>query len=158
MRIKTSLYDFINENASTRLYYHGSEYEFDEFDLKNNKGYQEIDIPTWFFTENIDYAKTYGKYLYTVELTVSNTFDLSIPAHYDMFIDTLHFYSKTASEILDILDEQIYDDLPYWTCDDAFVTAITYEFDSILIQEELEGEVLSIGVFSVDDIKIIKRE
>ena len=146
----------LNENYSNDIWYHGSNNKFDMFDLVNNKTYMEIDLPVWFFTKDLDYAKTYGKYIYKVKLNIHNTFDTSNKNHFDLFIDYLKNDDKTNEEINDILDEQFYKELPYWTCDDAYYCAISNGFDSILIAEELERDVESIGVFNKDNIKIIQ--
>lgn len=159
MWIKTTLFEFINEQVKSKVYYHGSDNIFDEFSLHNNKGYVENDIPTWFFIQDIEYARKYGKFLYTVELNLTNTFNLENPDHYILFIKSLeYYYGDDAAKIQDILEEEMCNGLPYWTCADAFYAALSNEFDSIIIQEELETEVLSIGVFSIDNISIIKRE
>jgi len=158
MFILTTFNEYANVFLKSNVYYHGSDNIFDEFSLCNNKGYVENDIPTWFFTQNIDYAKKYGKYLYSVELDLKNTFDLENPNHYELFMQSLQYYYSDQDEIQNILDDQIFKGLPYWTCVDAFYAALGNGFDSIFIQEELESEILSIGVFSIDNIKIIKRE
>lgn len=150
--MKTKFNEFLFNN----IYYHGSNNKFNEFTLYNNKTYKEIDLPVWFFTKDLDYAKTYGKYVYEVNLNIKNTFDTTNKNHFKLFIDYLKQYKKTKKEIDEILDEKFYNDLPYWTCDDAYYAAISNDFDSILIEEELEGEVVSIGVFDTKNIKIIK--
>lgn len=146
---------FIGEQRSDKIYYHGSNNEFTVFDLHSNKAYREFGIPVWFFTEDKEYAKTYGKYLYSVKLNVSNTFVTLNKKHYKMFLEYLKFENKTPSQIDEILDEQFFKGLPYWTCEDAYYAAVNNGFDSILIQEELEKEIMSIGVFNKADISII---
>ena len=42
--------------------------------------------------------------------------------------------------------------------EDAYYCALSNRFDSILIQEELVGEVLSIAVFDVNQIQILNIE
>lgn len=143
------------ENYSDDVWYHGSHNKFDVFDLTNNKTYREIDLPVWFFTKDLDYAKTYGKYVYTVKLDIHNTFDTSLKEHFDLFIEYLHREGKSESEIDEILDEQFHKGLPYWTCEDAYYCAVSNGFDSILIAEELEREIESIGIFNRDSITII---
>ena len=146
--------DYMNNN----IYYHGSNSKFEKFDLTNNKTYKEFDVPSWFFTKDIEYAKSYGKFLYTVKLNIKNTFDTSNPAHYKLFINQLKEWGNKKSDIERILDEQFYNGIPYWTCGDAFYTAKAHGFDSILIQEELEREVLSVAVFNTDDIEVVSIE
>jgi hypothetical protein len=63
---------------------------------------------------------------------------------------------KSSKEIDKILDEQFFKEIPYWTCEDAYYCAISNGFDSILIAEELDKDVESIGVFNKDNIQIIK--
>lgn len=138
------------------IYYHASNSKFQNFALINNKTYKEFDIPSWFFTKDIDYAKSYGRYLYSVKLNVKNTFDVSKKGHYDLFINGLKEFGYGKNKINEVLDEQFYNGLPYWTCDDAFYVAKANGFDSILIQEELDKEVLSVAVFDVENIEIIK--
>lgn len=140
------------------VYYHGSNSKFEKFDQINNKTYQEFDVPSWFFTKNIEYAKSYGDFLYIVKLNIKNTFDTSNPKHYKIFIDQLKEWNNNESDIDNILDEQFYNGIPYWTCGDAFYTAKSHGFDSILIQEELASEILSVAVFNPDDIEILKIE
>lgn len=146
----------IIEREKSKIFFHASNNKFDEFNLNNNKMYKEIDLPVWFFTDDLNYAKTFGKYLYKVNLDIKNTFDTSNKKHFKMFIDYLKYENKSKKEIDEILDEQFYKDLPYWTCEDAFYAAISNNFDSILIEEELENEVVSIGVFDTENIHIIK--
>lgn len=143
------------ENYSDDVWYHGSNNQFDVFDLTSNKTYQEIDLPVWFFTKDLDYARTYGKYIYTVKLDIHNTFDTSNKDHFDLFIRYLQEEGKSKSEIDEILDEQFYKGLPYWTCEDAYYCAVSNGFDSILIAEELEREIESIGVFNRNSITIL---
>ena len=140
------------------IYYHGSESKFDNFEFTDNKTYQEFDIPSWFFTEDKEYAKSYGKYLYYVKLNIANTFDTSIPKHYKMLIKSMRGYGMSKSEIENVLDEQFSGELPYWTCGDAFYAAKDNNFDSILIQEELEGSIESIAVFNKENIEIVDVE
>lgn len=154
--IATTIREYLNENYLNDIWYHGSNNKFDMFDLVNNKTYMEIDLPVWFFTKDLDYAKTYGKYIYKVKLNIHNTFDTSNKKHFNLFIGYLKNDGKTNEEIDEILDEQFYNELPYWTCDDAYYCAVSNGFDSILIAEELERDVESIGVFNKDNIQIIK--
>jgi hypothetical protein len=154
--IKTTIREFLNESYDANVWYHGSNNKFDMFDLVNNKTYKEIDLPVWFFTKDLNYAKTYGKFIYKVKLNIYNIFDTSNKEHFNMFIEYLKTDGKTSEEIDNILDEQFFKELPYWTCDDAYYCAISNGFDSILIAEELEHDVESIGVFNKDNIKIIK--
>jgi hypothetical protein len=159
MNLRTEIRNIICENIvlSDNIWFHGSNNKFDEFDLtSNNKTYREIDLPVWFFTKDLDYAKTYGKYIYQVKLNVHNTFDTSDKAHYNLFLQYLNETGKTDDEIDNILDEQFYGELPYWTCDDAYYCAISNGFDSILLAEELERSVESIGIFDKDDVEILK--
>lgn len=60
-------------NLNRGIWFHGSNNKFDIFDLINNKTYKEIDLPVWFFTKDLNYAKTYGKYIYEVKLNIYNT-------------------------------------------------------------------------------------
>jgi len=143
------------EQDNDKKYYHGSKSLFKEFDMTNNKTYMEFDVPSWFFTEDIEYAKKYGNYLYTVNLDINNTFDTSNPKHFNMFINQLKEWGNNKNQVNKILDEQFYNGIPYWTCGDAFYVAKMNGFDSIFIQEELEREVLSIAVFDTDLIKIV---
>lgn len=152
--------NYINtrENYKSKIYYHCSPNEFEAFDLNDNKGYKEYDIPMWFFTEDIAYAKTYGNILYTVRLDIDNTFDISNPDHHQMLIDYLEENGKDSEEIEEYLQETTIRDMIYWTCEEAFYCAISNGFDSVLIQEELESEVISIAVFNVEDIIIISKK
>ena len=144
--------NFFNSNE---IYYHGSNNKFNEFELFNNKAYKEFDIPVWYFTKDLDYAKTYGKYIYEVKLKINKTFNTLISEHYDLFLNYLKQENVSDSEIDSIFDEQFYKDLPYWTCEDAYYCAKYNKFDSILIQEELDSEVHSIGVFDKENIEIV---
>jgi hypothetical protein len=143
------------KGGTTDIWYHGSKRKFYTFELFDNKTYKEIDLPVWFFTKDVDYAKTYGKFLYKVKLNIDNTFDTSNEKHFSMFIDYLKSYDKKNKEIDEILDEQFFRELPYWTCDDAYYCAISNGFDSILIAEDLERDIESIGVFNKDNIQIL---
>ena len=107
------------------VWYHGSNNKFDVFDLIDNKTYKEIDLPVWFFTKDLNYAKTYGKYIYKVKLGIHNTFDTSKKEHFDLFIKYLKQDGKTDVEIDTILDEQFYKGIPYWTCNDAYIYSIS---------------------------------
>lgn len=143
------------ESFSNDIWYHGSNNKFEEFDLVDNKTYQEIDLPVWFFTRDLNYAKSYGRHIYRVKLDIHNTFDTSLKEHFEIFMEYLKGENKTPSEIEEVLDEQFYQNLPYWTCHDAYYCAVANGFDSILIAEELEGDVQSVGVFNKDLIAII---
>jgi len=142
-------------NIIDDVYYHGSNNYFSQFDLVSNKMYNEIDLPVWFFTKDLDYAKSYGKYVYKVKLNIHKIFDTSNKKHFKQFISYLKNDGKKRDEIDVILDEQFYKDLPYWTCDDAFYCAASNDFDSIIIAEELDSDVESIGVFNREMIEII---
>lgn len=143
-------------NSNENIWFHGSNNKFESFELYDNKTYQEIDLPVWFFTKDLDYAKTYGKYIYKVKLNINNTFDTSNKEHFNLFIKYLHEDGKTDIEIDNILDEQFSRELPYWTCNDAYYCAVSNDFDSILIAEELETDVESIGIFDEGKIEIVK--
>lgn len=145
----------INPEFDGDIYYHGSNSRFNEFDLYNNKTYREFDLPVWFFTKDLNYAKTYGKFIYEVKLSIKNTFDTTNNKHFQLFINYLKENNMNNKQINDVLDEKFYRDLPYWTCEDAYYAAISNNFDSILIQEELSNEVISTGVFHKNLIKII---
>lgn len=147
----------IESTKENNIYYHGSKYKFDEFKMIDNKTYQDFDVPSWFFTENKEYAKTYGNYLYSVRLHVNNIFDLTEPEHYEIFMNQLKEWYNTEEEIDAVLD-QFSHGLPYWTCGDAFYIAKMFNFDSILIQEELERDVESVAVFDVENIEIVSVE
>lgn len=142
------------ESFSKDKYYHCSNSKFDEFDSSDNKTYKEFDIPSWFFTKDIEYAKTYGKYLYEVELNIGKCFDTLKPSHMKMLKDYMESEGQSKEQMDNVLDEQFFQGRPYWTCADAFYAAVSNGFNSILIQEELEKEVLSIAVFDTSQIKI----
>ena len=150
--IKKLLRESIN---SKEIWYHGSNNKFYEFTNKDNKTYQEIDIPSWFFTKDLEYAKSYGKYLYIVSLDIKNTFNTENKEHFNIFINQLKDWNYKVEEINDIIDTEFNNGLPYWTCNDAIYTAASNGFDSIFIQEELDKEVLSISVFDSSLIKIL---
>ena len=141
------------ESVTNNIFYHGSNTIFDKFDLVNNKTYKEFDIPCWFFSKDIEYAKTYGKYIYVVNLNIDNTFDLSNRSHLKLFEDTVE---RLGDDLDQIMDEQFYKDLPYWTCEDAYYSAVENNFDSILLHEDLASEILSIGVFDKSKINILE--
>lgn len=159
MDLKKYIRQIIKEELSKidsgDVYYHGSNNRFDEFSLNNNKTYKEFDLPTWHFTKDVNYAKTYGKYLYTVNLNIQKTFNTEDKNHYKLYLNYLKEQGYSKNKIDNILDEQFYNNLPYWTNEDAYYCALSNGFDSILIQEELVGEVLSIAVFDVNQIKIL---
>jgi hypothetical protein len=144
------------ENFNKKIYYHGSNNKFENFENYDNKLWKEINLSVWFFTEDLEYAKTYGKYIYEVELAIHNTFNTEKKEHFDIFLKHLKENKFSKKDIEKILDEQFFNDLPYWTCDEAFYAAVTNNFDSIFIEEQLEKEVVSIGVFDNSKIKIIK--
>lgn len=73
--IRQIIKEELSKIGSSDVYYHGSNNKFDEFSLNNNKTYKEFDLPTWHFTKDVNYAKTYGKYLYTVNLNIKKTFN-----------------------------------------------------------------------------------
>lgn len=137
------------------IYYHCSDKKFDDFENIDNKMYQETDVPTWFFTKDLEYAKRFGKWLYSVKLNLERTFDLSDNKHKKLFMSALEAWDYSEAKIDNIFDEQFVGDLPYWTCSDAFYVASMNGFDSILVAEELEKEVLSVGVFDTSRIEIL---
>lgn len=153
--IRQIIKEELSKIGSGDVYYHGSNNRFDEFSLNNNKTYKEFDLPTWHFTKDINYAKTYGKWLYTVNLNINKTFNTEDKNHYKLYLNYLKEQGYTQDKIENILDEQFYNNLPYWTNEDAYYCALSNGFDSILIQEELVGEVLSIAVFDVNQIKML---
>lgn len=155
LKLKNILKEILEEKD---VWYHGSDMDFKEFGLHNNKMYKEYDLPTWYFTKDLEYATSYGKILYLVKLNISNTFDMTNKKHYDMFIAYLEGDGKTEDEISEILDEQFFKELPYWTCADAYYCAISNNFDSIVIAEELEKDVESIAVFDSSVIQILKKK
>lgn len=146
----------IFESVNKNIYYHCSNNKFNEFDLHDNKTYKEFDIASWFFTQNLDYAKQFGKYVYECQLNIKKTFDTHRQSHYNMFMNYLHEQYKNQEQIETILDEQTYNNRPYWTCADAFYCAKNYNFDSLIIEEELEKSIESIAVFDTQNIKILK--
>lgn len=154
--IRQIIQEEILKESDDGIYYHGSNNKFNEFDLVNNKTYKEFDLPTWHFTKDINYAKRFGKYVYFVNLEIDKTFNTENADHYKLYLDFLREYNNFSEEKIEkILDEQFYNGLPYWTNEDAYYCARSNGFDSILLQEELEGEVLSIAVFDVDQIQIL---
>jgi len=148
--IKKILLESLNNDT---LFYHGSNEKFLNFDIINNKTYKEFDIPVWFFTEDKEYAKSYGKFLYVVKLHNKKLFDTSNSKDFALFKNQVEEFEHDLDEIL---DEQFFNGLPYWTCEDAYYAAISNGYDSILLQEELEKEILSIGIFNKEDIEILK--
>lgn len=155
--MKNTIKKLLRENLlDEEIWYHGSNNKFDEFTNKNNKTYQEIDIPSWFFTKDLEYAKSYGKYLYQVTLDIKNTFNTENEDHFNLFINQLKEWNYSIDDINNIIDSEFYNGLPYWTCNDAIYTAASNGFDSIFVQEELDKEVLSISVFNSSLIKILK--
>lgn len=156
--IRQIIKEELSKIGSGDVYYHGSNNKFDEFSLNNNKTYKEFDLPTWHFTKDVNYAKTYGKYLYTVNLNIKKTFNTEDKNHYNLYLKYLKEQGYNKDKIENILDEQFYNNLPYWTNEDAYYCALSNRFDSILIQEELVGEVLSIAVFDVNQIQILNIE
>lgn len=137
------------------IWYHGSNNRFDTFDNVNNRTYKEIDIPSWYFTKNKEYAKSYGKYLYTVKLLIKNTFDTSNPKHMKIFVAQLKEFGYDNEKINDILGNEFVNDLPYWTNNDSIYIAAANGFDSILVQEELETDVPAVSVFKNEKIQIL---
>ena len=151
--LQISFIKYITEELTSTLWYHGSNMAFENFTLHNNKLYREIDLPVWFFTQDIDYAKSYGRYLYEVKLNIHNTFNTRKKSHYHKFLQYLKD-NVTPNEQEVILDEQMFQELPYWTCQEVYYCAVSQGFDSILIAEELTREVDSIGVFDPKNITI----
>ncbi len=145
----------IFENIINDVWYHGANDKFDVFNNINNRTYKEIDIPSWYFTKNIEYAKSYGKYLYTVKLTVSNVFDTSTSNHMNIFVNQLKEWNYSNEVISDILGDEFVNGLPYWTNNDAIYTAAANGFDSILVQEELDKDIPAISVFDNTKINIL---
>lgn len=88
-------------------------------------------------------------------MNINKIFDTTIKEHYYLFINQLKEWGNDNDYIENVLDEQFFKDLPYWTCGDAFYIAKMYGFDAILIQEELDKEILSIAVFDKENIEII---
>ena len=140
---------------SQEVWYHGTNDKFDVFSNVNNRTYREIDIPSWYFTKNKDYAKSYGKYLYTVKLLITNTFDTSNSKHMNIFINQLKEWGYDKEKISDILSDEFVNGLPYWTNNDVIYTAAAHGFDSILVQEELDKDVPAVSVFDSKKIKIL---
>jgi hypothetical protein len=151
--------DFINENnistSSDEIYYYGSNTKFSSFENVNNKTYKEFDIASWFFTKDINYAKSYGEYLYTVKLHVKKTFDTRKKEYFNLLISYLKDNGFDDNSIDNEMDEKYHHDLPYWTFDDAYYAATANKCDSIFLHEELDREVISIAVFDKDLIEIL---
>jgi len=145
----------IFENVINNVWYHGTNDKFNVFNNVNNRTYKEIDVPSWYFTKNIEYAKAYGKYLYTVKLTVTNTFDTSTSNHMKIFVNQLKEWNYSNEAISDILGDEFVDGLPYWTNNDAIYAAAANGFDSILVQEELDKDIPAISVFDNTKIHIL---
>jgi hypothetical protein len=137
------------------IWYHGSNSKFDEFNLVDNRTYKEIDVPSWYFTKDETYAKSYGKYLYEVRLNIKKTFDTRDEQHMQVFINQLKEWGYNDDKIGDILSDEFVNELPYWTCNDAIYTAAAHGFDSIFVEEELEKSVIGISVFDAANIEIL---
>lgn len=149
------LYGQIIYESLDNVWYHGSNNRFNEFENSNNRTYKEIDVPSWFFTKDLTYAKSYGKYIYTVKLLIQNIFDTNNQNHMGMFINQLKEWNYSSKKIDEILSDEFVDGLPYWTCNDAIYVAAMNKFDSIHVQEELERDVLAVSVFDNTKIKIL---
>lgn len=59
-----------------KLVYHGSNYNFDEFIIGDNRN-GDLYGKGIYFTNNKDYAKMFGKYLYECRIVMKNPFDLT---------------------------------------------------------------------------------
>ena len=59
--------------------------------MKINQQYQS-QSSFFVFDKDLNYAKTYGKYIYNVKLNIHNTFDTSNKNHFDLFIDYIYDY------------------------------------------------------------------
>lgn len=157
--MKCLIKKLIRESLDNKdIWYHGSNNMHNEFSNIDNRTYKEIDVPSWFFTKDIEYAKSYGKYLYIVKLFIKKTFDTRNDKHMNIFINQLREWNYSNEKIDEILSDEFVNNLPYWTCNDAIYIAAMYGFDSIYIQEELNRDVLAVSVFDTNKIKILNVE
>jgi len=142
------------EEWGTETWWHGSKDEFDAFDRPQlTASHREHDIPTWWFTDDRDYAMKYadvpgGGWMYKARLDLKNTLDLSIPEKRSQFEKWLRARPSEYSEkdVERIFDEQWGIDLPYWTNDTVLWYAAMEGYDSVYFEEELDGSVTSVAV------------
>ncbi len=154
--MKKLIQTLLREGLNSNVWYHGSNSKFDNFDNIDNRTYREIDVPSWYFTKDIEYAKSYGKYLYVVELNIKKIFDTTNKSHFKIFLRGLNEWGYSAEKIEEILSDEFVNGLPYWTCNDAIYIAAMNGFDAISVEEELARSVLGVAVFDATKIKILK--
>jgi hypothetical protein len=80
--------EFINESFKGKIYYHGTD--------KEHNLHKDI-----FLSDNIDFSKDYGDYIYKVKVLTDNIFD---PSFNDKHLDQLFDYFK---ELEDPYDDSI---------------------------------------------------
>ena len=150
------------EEWKAKTWWHGSKDEFDAFDRpQKTTTHREQNIPTWWFTDDKDYAMKYadvpgGGWRYAARIDLRNTLDLSIPEERVKFEEWLRERPSEYSEedIARMFDEQWGVDLPYWTNDTVLWYAAMEGYDSAYFEEELDGSVTSVAV--IEDPSIIR--
>jgi hypothetical protein len=76
--IKTTLNQYINENTNIPIVYHASDANFDEFDISkitNIRG--DLYGVGFYFSDNLEYVKQFGKILYECEINIPNPINLT---------------------------------------------------------------------------------
>lgn len=107
-----SNYDFF-------LVYHGSNRYFDKFsssELGSNMGKTPSNMTGFFFTDNKNVAKSFGKYLYTCEIILKNP--RIINANFKNYAD----FKFKLNDICEKTDKNIYDGIIIKNYVDSFHT------------------------------------
>lgn len=110
--------EFITESKQqTIIVYHGSNNKFETFNDKH-KGSRMGNSPSnmggFFFTDNIEVAKSFGKYVYTVKLILNN------PLIIDAKKKDYSKFKHKLNDIVDTTDKNIYDGILIKNYRDSF--------------------------------------
>lgn len=69
------------------MWYHGSNLNFNDFNLKKGSFLDKDYINPIFLTSDINFAESYGKIIYKIKILTSNIFDFKkLPSGYDILI------------------------------------------------------------------------
>ena len=163
--LKTSFNEWVCENNSN-LYFHGSKYNFTDFDnIDNNKAItifgNKLNIKGNFITKNYKFAKIFigeGGFIYTVKLLTDNIFSLNNKEHFELFEN--YIGSDNIKKYIE--EEYIIDGLPSWDLYPVIEFAYNNGFDGIKLLEfsaDISSDpIIRIMVFNPSDLIITNKE
>ncbi len=73
--IATTIREYLNENYSNDIWYHGSDYKFTSFGDFKSKGPSALGI---FLTDDRGLAELFGENVYKVSFNISNTYKITM--------------------------------------------------------------------------------